>query len=59
MHAQVIYISEMSDDAIRKMHMIPAHSLEEAMDRAKALVNKEDVSVIAIPEGVSVVVNPA
>ena len=59
MKASVIYISHMPDDMVEKMHMIPAHSLEEAMDRAKALVNREDVSVIAIPEGVSVVVNPA
>lgn len=58
MKATVIYVSHMPDDMVEKMHMIPAHSLEEAMTRAKALVKKEDVSVIAIPEGVSVVANP-
>ncbi|MBQ4510216.1 MAG: nickel-dependent lactate racemase [Clostridia bacterium] len=56
MHASVIYISEMSDSVVEKMHMIPAHSLDEALKKAKAILNKNDISVTAIPDGVSVIV---
>ena len=56
MHARVIYISEMPDDAVRKMHMIPAHSIAEALEKAKAILGKEDIKITAIPDGVSVMV---
>ena len=56
MHARVIYISEMPDDVVEKMHMIPAHSIGQAMDKAKELLGKEDITVTAIPDGVAVVV---
>ena len=52
----MIYISEMSDDAIRKMHMIPAHSISEALELAKELLAQENLRIVAIPDGVSVVV---
>lgn len=54
--ASVIYVSDMADEEIRKIHMIPAHSIEEATDIAKKILGKEKVSVTAIPDGVSVVV---
>jgi len=38
------------------MHMIPAHSIGEAIVRAKELIGREDVSITAIPDGVSVIV---
>ena len=56
MHAKVIYVSEMDDATIEKMHMIPAHSLEEAVTRAKALVGTPNPRITAIPDGVSVMV---
>lgn len=56
MHAKVIYISEIADDVIEKMHMIPAHSIEEAMKKAKEILGKDEVTITAIPDGVSVVV---
>ncbi|MBQ2242154.1 MAG: nickel-dependent lactate racemase, partial [Clostridia bacterium] len=34
-HASVVYVSEMPDDVVEKMHMIPAHSLAEAIEKAK------------------------
>ncbi|MBQ9915488.1 MAG: nickel-dependent lactate racemase, partial [Clostridia bacterium] len=55
-YARVIYVSEMPDDMIESMHMTPAHSLEEAMKKAKAMLGKEKVTVTAIPDGVAVVV---
>ncbi|MBR2043017.1 MAG: nickel-dependent lactate racemase [Clostridia bacterium] len=54
--ARVIYVSDMPDEIIEKMHMLPAHSLEEALTKAKALLNNDKPSVVAIPDGVSVMV---
>ena len=54
--ASVIYVSEMDDASVEKMHMIPAKSIPEALQKAKALLNKENPSVVAIPDGISVIV---
>lgn len=56
MRARVIYVSEMEDALVEKMHMIPAHSLAEAIEKAKKLIGKKDATITAIPDGVSVVV---
>jgi len=56
MHAKVIYISDMDDDTIRKMHMLPAHSIDEALALTKKLLDNEDFKITAIPDGVSVIV---
>lgn len=56
MRASVIYVSEMPDDAVRNMHMIPAHSIEDALAEAKKILGKERPSMTAIPDGVSVIV---
>ena len=41
---------------IEDMHMIPAESLEEALSIAKTMVGKENPTITAIPDGVSVMV---
>ena len=56
MRACVIYISDMPDETVAAMHMIPAHSIGEAMEKAKEILGKENPTVTAIPEGISVVV---
>ena len=56
MHAKVIYISEMPDDVIEKMHMTPAHSIEDALQIARKMLGKDDIRIAAIPDGVSVIV---
>lgn len=56
MHATVIYISEMPDDVVEKMHMTPAHSIDEALSKARQILNKTDLKIVAIPDGVSVIV---
>ena len=48
--------SDFDADIITKMHMIPAKSLTEAVDMAKKLLDKENITITAIPDGVSVVV---
>lgn len=56
MHATVIYISSMPDDVIKKMHMIPAKSIDEALELSRQILNKNDLKIVAIPDGVSVIV---
>jgi len=56
MHARVIYVSEIPDETVKKMHMIPAHSVAEALEKAKDLLGKGDITITAIPDGVSVMV---
>jgi len=56
LRARVIYVSEMEDRLVEDMHMIPAHSISEAIEKAKKLLGKKDVTITAIPDGVSVVV---
>ena len=55
-HARVIYISDAPDEMVRDLHMIPAHSLKEAMAEAEMIVNNADATIVAIPDGVSVMV---
>ncbi len=56
MKSTVIYISEMEDELVEKMHMIPAKSIEEALIKAKRILNKDSIKITAIPDGISVVV---
>ncbi len=55
--ARVIYISEIDDNVVEKLHMIPAHSIGEAIKKAKEILGKETVTVTAIPDGISIVVH--
>ncbi len=54
--ATVIYVSDAEDSLVSDLHMIPAHSIEEALDLAKRMVKKEKPSMVAIPDGVAVMV---
>ncbi len=56
MRARVIYISQMDDATVEKMHMIPAHSIAEALKLAKKVLKKDEVTITAIPDGVGVIV---
>ena len=54
--ARVVYVSACDDELVKDMHMIPAHSAEEAMAKAAQLVGRADYQVTVIPDGVSVIV---
>ena len=54
--AKVVFVSSCDDQLVRDMHMIPAHSAAEAMEKARALVGKPDYTVTVIPDGISVIV---
>lgn len=56
LRAKVVYVSQTPDEIIEKMHMIPAHSIDEAVLKAKEILNRKDLKIIAIPDGVSVIV---
>ncbi len=54
--ATVIYISDAPDELVRDLHMTPAHSIDEAISIAKAILKKNNPSIVAIPDGVAVMV---
>ena len=56
MKAKVIFVSSCEDQLVEDLHMIPAHSMEDALEKAKELVGKEDYKVTVIPDGVAVIV---
>jgi nickel-dependent lactate racemase len=58
-HASVIYISDAPDEMVKDLHMIPAHSIEEAVKKAKAILGNQNASIVTIPDGVSVLVEHA
>jgi len=55
-HARVIYVSDAPDEMVRDFHMIPAHSIEEAVKKAEGILGNPNATIAAIPDGVSVVV---
>ena len=54
--SSVVYVSDAPDELIEGYHMIPAHSLEEAMDKACEILGKNNPTVTVVPDGVSVMV---
>ena len=56
MKATVVYVSSAPDGIVEDLHMVPAHSLEEALEKARRIVGKADATITAIPDGVSVIV---
>ncbi len=54
--ANVIYVSGVDDETVKAMHMIPAHSVDEALAKAREILGKQDVKIVAIPDGISVMV---
>ena len=54
--ATVVFVSSCDDQLVEDLHMVPAHSMEEALEKAKAIVKKNDYKVTVIPDGVSVIV---
>ncbi|MCI8577181.1 MAG: nickel-dependent lactate racemase [Lachnospiraceae bacterium] len=56
LRARVVFVSSCDDQLVEELHMIPAHSMEEALEKAKAMVGREDYQVTVIPDGVSVIV---
>jgi len=56
-YARVIYISDAPDTLVRDFHMIPAHSIDEAVKMAEEILGNPEASITVIPDGISVVVS--
>lgn len=54
--AKVVYVSDAPIEMVRDLHMVPAHSIEEALMIADKILAKEDSKIAMIPNGISVVV---
>ncbi len=54
--ATVIYVSEVNDEVISELHMIPSSSLDSALIKAKEILSLDSPTITAIPDGVSVIV---
>ena len=54
--ATVIFVSDAPDKMISDMHMIPAHSVGEALNKAKEILGNTNPTITAIPDGIAVMV---
>jgi nickel-dependent lactate racemase len=54
--AKVVYVSDAPDDMVSDLHMIPAHSVEEAIAKADEILGRKNSKITIIPDGVSVMV---
>ncbi len=53
--ASVIYVSEVGDQMVRDMRMIPAKSAEEALEKADQLLGHSRGKITVLPDAVSVI----
>ena len=54
--AKVVFVSACDEQIVRDLHMIPAHTPDEAMKIASDLLGRDDWKATVIPDGVSVIV---
>lgn len=54
--ATVLYMSDMNDEDIRAVHMIPIHSVEEGIEKAKEILGNDKPTITVIPDGIAVMV---
>ena len=52
----VIMVSDMPDEMVKTLRMVPAKDVNDALKKAKEILGKERPSVAVIPDGVSVIV---
>jgi lactate racemase len=55
-NAKVVYVSDAPDEIVSDLHMIPAHTVEEAIAKAEEILGNKDSKITVIPDGVSVIV---
>ena len=56
--ATIIYVSEAPDELVRDLHMIPAKSIDEALKIAEVKLNNPNATIVAIPDGIAIIVSP-
>lgn len=52
----VILVSGVEEETVRALHMIPAKTVEEAVDRAISMTGLKHCDITVIPEGISTIV---
>ncbi len=60
LRSHVIYVSDAANELVEDLHMIPAHSIEEAVVIADQILEERGIKngkILAIPDGVSVIVS--
>jgi len=55
-HARVIYVSDADDEIVEDLHMIPAASIGDALQKAEEILGNPNAGIAVIPDGVSVIV---
>lgn len=53
---KVVYVSDAPDGMVSDLHMIPAHSVGEAIEKADRILGNQSSKITVIPDGVSVIV---
>lgn len=53
---RVIFISDAPDQIVKDLHMLPAHSLEQALALAEQLLDDPQAKITVIPEGISSII---
>ncbi len=53
--ASILYVSGADEKIVREMHMIPAKTAAEALERADRLLGRPDGSILVLPDAVSVI----
>jgi nickel-dependent lactate racemase len=53
---KVIYVTGAPDELVADMHMVPAHSVEEAISMADEILGNKNSKITVIPDGISVIV---
>ena len=59
LRASVVFVSDAPDEIVSEFQMIPAHSLDEALEKADQILSArgiENGSILSIPDGISVMV---
>lgn len=54
-HHTVVLVSSLADETVRALHMIPAHSMQQALDIASETLQTKEYSTVVIPQGISVI----
>lgn len=55
-NTKVVYVSDAPDKMVSDLHMIPVHTVEEAIAKADEMLGNKDSKITVIPDGVSVIV---
>ena len=54
---KVIFISDVDDDTVKDLHMIPASSIDEAIGIADGILGNSNGKITVIPEGISSIIS--